>query len=70
MSRLESYFPPSNEVQVIDDMGVEQDVPVEDYWLHDVNALPGWITPQEHAQKDGLENIITDIHEKIGGNDE
>lgn len=70
MSNLESYFPPSNNIQVIDDTGRERDIPVEDYWLNDADALPGWITPQEHAAHNGLEHIITDIHEKIGGNDE
>lgn len=69
MSNLEHYVAQPDTLQVIDDAGAERDIPAQEFWMYEADALPRWMTPQDHAQRDGLENIIT-IHEKIGGNDE
>ncbi len=70
MSNLEHYVAQPDTLQVIDDTGVERDIPVREFWMYEADALPGWITPQEHAQQNGLEYLITEIHQEIGGNDE
>lgn len=38
-------------LQVIDDMGVEQEVPQEDFWLYGWDAQPSPITFEEYLEK-------------------
>lgn len=65
MSNL-GYVPRSDTLQVIDDIGKERSIPIEEFWMYEADALPGWITPEEHAAKNGLQNIITTHGEKRG----